>query len=150
VAISAPKDIDGPDLLGWGGTSTRQFTVQSAYNLQRENNISIEGNWKSLWSWNGPHRIQTFVWVATHECLLTNYQRSKWGNGISPTCPSSGNDDETIIHVVRDCIHATQIWMRLVASKYITNFFSLSLSCRDWIFDNILGVHNNDWQTILW
>ncbi|CAJ2669285.1 unnamed protein product [Trifolium pratense] len=148
VAIPAPKDTDGPDLLGWGGTSTRQFTVQSAYNLQRGNNISIAGNWESLWSWNGPHRIQTFLWIATHERLLTNYRRSKWGNGISPTCPSCGNDDETIIHVLRDCIHATQIWIRLVASNHITNFFSLSLSCRDWIFDNISGAHNKDWQTI--
>ncbi|GAU25001.1 hypothetical protein TSUD_292120 [Trifolium subterraneum] len=31
------------------GTNTRHFIVQSAYNLQRGNNLSIEGNWKSLW-----------------------------------------------------------------------------------------------------
>jgi len=57
VAIPAPKETDGSDSIGWTGTNTRHFTKQSAYNLQRERYCSIEGNWKSLWSWKGPHRI---------------------------------------------------------------------------------------------
>ncbi|MCI07796.1 ribonuclease H, partial [Trifolium medium] len=108
VAIPSPKETDGPDSLGWIGTNTRQFTVQSAYYLQRGNYLPIAGNWKSLWNWKGPHRIQTFMWIAAHERLLTNYRRSIWGNGIDPTCPTCGNGDETIIHVLRDCVYATQ------------------------------------------
>jgi hypothetical protein len=34
VAIPAPNDTNGPDSLEWSGTNTRQFTVQSACNLQ--------------------------------------------------------------------------------------------------------------------
>ncbi|GAU48589.1 hypothetical protein TSUD_405790 [Trifolium subterraneum] len=146
TTLTLAKDIDGPDLLGWSGTSTSQFTVQNAYDLQRGNNLSIEGNWESLWRWNGPHRIQTFMWIATHERLLTNYRRSRWGNGTSPTCPACGQEDETILHVLRDCMFATQIWIRLVASNHITD--SLSLTCRDWIVDNISGAHTKDWHTI--
>ncbi|GAU11643.1 hypothetical protein TSUD_334560 [Trifolium subterraneum] len=67
LAIPAPKDIDGQDSIGWGGTNNRGFTVKSAYDSH--NNIShpIEGDWKTLWSWKGPHRIQTFMWMAPHE-----------------------------------------------------------------------------------
>jgi len=36
VVIPAPKETDGPDSIGWNGTNTRHFTIQSAYNLQRE------------------------------------------------------------------------------------------------------------------
>ncbi|GAU26504.1 hypothetical protein TSUD_361370 [Trifolium subterraneum] len=122
VIIPTPKDKDGPDLLGWSGTSTRQFTVQSAYDLQRGNNLAIEGNWKSLWRWNRPHKIQTFMWITTHERLLTNFRRSRWGNGTSPTCPACGQEDETILHVLRDCM--------------------------DLIFVNISGAHTKDWHTI--
>jgi hypothetical protein len=61
VAIPAPKDTDGPDILGWRGTNTHQLTVQSAYNLQRRNYLFIYGNWKSLWSLKGSHIIQTFM-----------------------------------------------------------------------------------------
>ncbi|WJX23885.1 hypothetical protein P8452_13067 [Trifolium repens] len=108
LAIPAPTDLDGPDTIGWGGTTTRHFTVQSAYKLQRGHYQPLEGEWKALWSWKGPHRIQTFIWMAAHERLLTNYRRSKWGVGISPLCNSCGIEEETIIHVLRDCQNATQ------------------------------------------
>ena len=129
VAILAPKETDGPDSIGWTGTNTRHFTIQSGYNLQQEGNCSIDGNWKILWSWKGPHRIQTFMWIVSHERLLTNYRRSRWESGISPLFPTCGNEDETIIHVMRDCVQSTRVWLRLVASNQITNFFSLN--CRD-------------------
>ncbi|GAU39340.1 hypothetical protein TSUD_60910 [Trifolium subterraneum] len=146
VAIPTPKETDGPDSLGWVGTNTRQFTVQSAYYLQCGNYLPIVGNWKSLWDWKGPHIIQTFMWITAHECLLTNYRRNKWGNGIAPTCPICGNADETIIHVLRDCSYANQLWIELAASNHITNFFSLS--CMEWIFDNMEKAHDREWKTI--
>ncbi|PNX87940.1 RNA-directed DNA polymerase (reverse transcriptase) [Trifolium pratense] len=74
VAIPTPKDTDGPDSLGWSGTNTRQFTVQSAYNLQQGDYPSIDGNWESIWSWKGPHRIQTFMWIGAHERLTAIWQ----------------------------------------------------------------------------
>ncbi|CAJ2647032.1 unnamed protein product [Trifolium pratense] len=142
-------DTDGHDSIGWGGTSTRDFTVQSAYVYQSVGGQTFEGDWKALWSWKGPHRIQTFMWMAAHERLLTNYWRSKWGVGISPMCPDCDRDNETTLHVLRDCPKATQIWIRLVPSNQITNFFSLN--CRDWIFRNISnqpqGIQSKKWTT---
>jgi len=82
--IPAPKDTDGLDNIGWGGTNTRDFTIQSAYDSQNSRAQPIQGDWKALWSWKGPHRIQTFMWTASHERCLTNYCRSKWGVGVLP------------------------------------------------------------------
>ncbi|GAU49151.1 hypothetical protein TSUD_87340 [Trifolium subterraneum] len=45
----------------------------------------LAGEWKALWSWNDPHRIQTFIWMAAHERLLTNYRRRIESSRISPT-----------------------------------------------------------------
>jgi len=56
--------------------------------------------------------------------LLTDYCRSKWGVGASPICSGCDKDVETTIHVLRDCPLATQIWIRLVPSNQISNFFS--------------------------
>ncbi|PNX61642.1 hypothetical protein L195_g060760, partial [Trifolium pratense] len=95
-------------MIGWGGTNTKHFTIQSAYNIQRGHIHSIEGEWQAIWAWRGPHRIQTFMWMAAHERILTNYRRSRWGIGISPLCNICGAADETVIHVLRDCISATQ------------------------------------------
>ncbi|GAU24728.1 hypothetical protein TSUD_355570 [Trifolium subterraneum] len=34
LAIPPPNALDGRDMIGWGGTNTRHFNIQSAYNLQ--------------------------------------------------------------------------------------------------------------------
>jgi ribonuclease HI len=150
IALPAPIEADGPDNIGWGGTSTQQFSVKSAYNSLLRNQPSVEGDWKVLWRWRGPHRIQTFMWLVAHGRILTNYCRSRWGTGISPTCPCCGNADETVIHVLRDCRHASQVWTRLVSLDFITNFFSF-VDCREWVFKNLgkrwNGVINSRWQT---
>jgi hypothetical protein len=136
LALPAPSDSDGQDCVGWRGINTHQFTVQSAYNLQQVTSLGVEGDWKTLWSWMGPHRIQTFIWLAAHGRILINFRRSKWRVGISPTCSCCAREDETVLHVLRDCIYATQVWFRLVPSNYVANFFS-SLYCREWIFNNL-------------
>ena len=41
LALPTPSDFDGPDIVGWGGTNTLQFTVQSAYNLQQETSLKV-------------------------------------------------------------------------------------------------------------
>jgi len=116
------------------------FMVQSAYILQRGNYHLIVGDWKKIWDWKGPHKIQTFIWIAALECLLRNYCRSRRGIEVSPISPICGNGDETIIHVLCHCVYATQIFIRLMASNHITNFFSLI--CRDWIFNNLIYEKN--------
>jgi hypothetical protein len=98
--------------------------MKSAYDLINENIAGVEGNWKALLMWKGLHRIQTFMWLVAHDCILTNYRRSKWGAGISPVCPCCGNDDETVLHVLRDCSFAAHVWSRLVPQELVT-YFSL-------------------------
>jgi hypothetical protein len=56
LALLNPSNFDGPDTVGLGGTNTHQFTVQSVYNLHQETSLVMGGDWKTLWSWKGPHR----------------------------------------------------------------------------------------------
>jgi hypothetical protein len=77
IALPAPAEADGPDTIGWGGTSTCQFSIKSAYNLLTQSQYSVEGDWKILWSWKGSHCIQTFMWLVAHGRILTNYRRSR-------------------------------------------------------------------------
>ena len=108
IDLQAPKDTEGPGNTAWGGTNTTNFTIQRVYESLNNRDETIEGDWKALWSWKDPHRIQTLMWMAAHERLLTNYRRSKWGVGISATCYGSDKDNETIIYVLRDFPIANQ------------------------------------------
>ncbi|PNX57622.1 ribonuclease H, partial [Trifolium pratense] len=66
------------------------------------------------------------MWIAAHGRLLTNARRSKWGVGVSPICSICGNDEETVIHTLRDCM--------------------------EWIFMNLnkrdIGSQEGSWQSI--
>jgi len=48
LALSIPNDDDGPYTIGWDGTNTHHFTVQSAYSLQHQDCLDVEGDWKSI------------------------------------------------------------------------------------------------------
>jgi len=77
VALPTPIDADGTGVMGWEGTNTYQFTIQSVYRLQHGDIHALEGDWNSLWDWKGPHRIQTFIWLVAQERIITNFHRSK-------------------------------------------------------------------------
>ncbi|MCH92572.1 putative ribonuclease H protein, partial [Trifolium medium] len=71
LIIPAPTDLDGLDVIGWGGTTTRHFTVQGAYKLQRGHYQPLDREWKALWDWifknitnhfNGVYEVD---WIAT-------------------------------------------------------------------------------------
>lgn len=128
MVLLAPTNTDGPNVIGWGGISTRHFMVHCAYNMQTSNLQSIEWQWGDLWGRKGPHRIQTFMWMAAHKGLLTNHCRSKWGVGIDPLCNGCAIKKEIRIHD-EGCLRAAQIWLRLVPSVLISNLFSLN--CRE-------------------
>lgn len=73
----------------------------------------------------GPQRIQIFMsWVA-HDRILNNYQRRKWGLGIDTTCTCCERTNEIVLLVLQEWIYATQVWVRLVPSKHVTNLFLL-------------------------
>ncbi|MCI59004.1 hypothetical protein A2U01_0080259, partial [Trifolium medium] len=44
LALPAPMDMDGQDSIGCGGTSTRDFTIQSAYVYQSARSQTFEGD----------------------------------------------------------------------------------------------------------
>ncbi|GAU49093.1 hypothetical protein TSUD_137780 [Trifolium subterraneum] len=71
LAIPAPTDLDGPDTIGWGGTTTRHFTVQSAYKFQKGHYQPLAVEWKALWDWifknitNHFNGIYEVDWIST-------------------------------------------------------------------------------------
>lgn len=123
------------DSVIWGGTPNGTFTIKSAYEALCNNQCEADDVWTHIWRWKGPHQVQTFVWLVTHGRLLMNHRRNKWSVSISPVCYCCGCEEESQIHVLHDCIYATQVWLRIVSSSLITHFFSLD--GKDWILHNI-------------
>ena len=44
IALPTPIEADGPDTIGWRGTSMHQFIVNSAYNLLVQDQSTVDGD----------------------------------------------------------------------------------------------------------
>ncbi|CAJ2628117.1 unnamed protein product [Trifolium pratense] len=79
VALPAPRDTDGPDSIGWKDTNTRHFTVQSAYDLQRENVHHIDGDWTGFGIGKDHTEFKLLCGTGASRILATSMERKKKG-----------------------------------------------------------------------
>ncbi|CAL1412327.1 unnamed protein product [Linum trigynum] len=73
-----PKADMGNDKTIWGLESDGRFRLKSAYKLAVEELYEVVGNnWKKLWKWKGPCRINTsFGWPSMRSCLQTKKEHA--------------------------------------------------------------------------
>lgn len=92
--------------------------------------------WKDIWSWKGPERLKIHTWKAAHRRLLTNLRRSTWYQG-SLDCSHCVGISETSLHAFRDCPMASQVWIPLIRSDSVNEFYAADL--QEWIHNNLVG-----------
>jgi hypothetical protein len=76
-----------PDVLRWQGTTSGEFTVRSAYHLEKEKQERLRGEsstapactrtWKTIWSLNVPNSVKMFLWRACNDLLPTKVNLGK-------------------------------------------------------------------------
>ncbi|CAI0385208.1 unnamed protein product [Linum tenue] len=109
--MEAPKAGLGEDRTIWGAEKDGRFRLRSAYNLvvdeKEEEPMDV---WKQLWRWNGPNRVKLFLWLVTHDRLLTNAERKKRQLTSNDECNFCKDEVETTEHIIRRCKKAGGIW----------------------------------------
>ncbi|CAN1817880.1 LINE-1 retrotransposable element ORF2 protein [Linum perenne] len=115
-----PKNEEDPWV--WHFDKRGTFSVKSAYHtLRREEtgqSLSYLRNanekiWKWLWSTQIPPKIKFFLWRATNNALATSKNLWRRNCGDSPICQVCNREEETVIHCLFDCPHASLVWNRL-------------------------------------
>ncbi|CAN1201045.1 Putative ribonuclease H protein At1g65750 [Linum perenne] len=111
--MSPPQSSSGEDQWAWGEEKNGKFSVKSAYNLIHDlPGVKTPETWKHIWRWSGPHRIRSFLWLATHGRLMTNSARLRRKMTDDASCFLCNGIAETIDHVLRDCCFAKEVWSR--------------------------------------
>ncbi|KAJ8768371.1 hypothetical protein K2173_021524 [Erythroxylum novogranatense] len=94
-------------------TTIGSFSTASAHTALCSSDWNpVDAHWSHVWHWKGPAHIQTFIWLLMHEALLTNQTRRRRHLTESEACFYCGQD-ESALHVVRDCPRSRALWMRL-------------------------------------
>ncbi|CAL1360967.1 unnamed protein product [Linum trigynum] len=131
------SDVDVPI---WRFTPSGRFTLKTAYELTQVDAAvqpQPEPCWKAIWRTPSPQRTRSFLWLAAHQCLLTNAERSRKHLVPNATCPICRGGPETILHVIRDCPYARGVWSHFLAEEPNDLFFQSNLS--SWIRYYVTG-----------
>ncbi|KAK7282263.1 hypothetical protein RIF29_10909 [Crotalaria pallida] len=152
ASITPPNPEAGNDSVAWMADVSGCFTLKSAYNLLRgHTNLTqiVDNKFDKVWKWKGPQRIRSFLWKICHDKLLTNSERMKRNMGVDNSCPCCLNNEETILHMLRDCSINIPFWQRTVHESSSTLFWNSNLET--WLLANlsgkIIGKRDFHWET---
>ncbi|CAA0816163.1 Polynucleotidyl transferase- ribonuclease H-like superfamily protein [Striga hermonthica] len=143
ASVPPPRGSSDSDLVYWGFSADGRFTTKSAY----EGLFGIFPKtdtwlWRVIWKWGGPQRIRQFMWLVANNRLMTNSERFRRYLAPSPTCELCGAAPETLLHTLRDCPKAAQIWRKQIPGNKLPAFFALEL--RQWMGYNLCSGDAND------
>ncbi|CAA0819938.1 Unknown protein [Striga hermonthica] len=142
LAAQLPPQSNGRDLLYWGFSANRSFSTTSAYSsLVAPVAVGTTRLWKLVWKWDDPQRIRQFLWLVAKGRLFTNSERFRRHVAPSPGCALCGGPEESLLHALRDCDGANQIWRSFVPGGDFSTFCSMSLE--DWLISHLsaLGLY---------
>ncbi|KAF7831789.1 putative ribonuclease H protein At1g65750 family [Senna tora] len=148
AAVAPPHADGGEDIPIWKHSRDGNFTVKSCYNSMVRMGVADRSNiWNSIWKLQVPQRIRSFMWLCSHDKLLTNAERFRRKISSQDLCGRCGTKSEDTLHAVRDCTKVKNIWLRLVKPCFWPEFFNVKL--REWIALNFswnLGVFELGWK----
>jgi ribonuclease HI len=108
------------DKLIWAATTTGEFTVKSAYHLEKEiqnrkkgecsNQGALQAIWKIIWKLQIPNSTKVFMWRACHNILPTKGNLKRRGIGTDDLCQICCQEKETVFHVLWECPAAQDVW----------------------------------------
>ncbi|CAN1186610.1 Putative ribonuclease H protein At1g65750 [Linum perenne] len=114
VGMSPPMVGSGEDSWSWGGESNGIFSIRMAYELiTHPQNSRPLVDWEAIWRWTGPNRVRHFLWLASHGKIMTNAERKHRNITPDDSCPRCPGVEEYVLHVLRDCCFAKQVWNSL-------------------------------------
>ncbi|CAN1836512.1 Putative ribonuclease H protein At1g65750, partial [Linum perenne] len=124
AGMSPPKAGAREDRITWGLERDGRFRVRSAYLLAAEEERDALD---PIWRWKGPQRIRQFLWVVAHNRLLTNSERRRRHLAEIGSCQVCPGQEESVLHVLRDCPLASATWELLALSSGDQTFFQTPL-----------------------
>ncbi|CAN1193029.1 Putative ribonuclease H protein At1g65750, partial [Linum perenne] len=130
IGMSPPRNELGCDTLVWGLEPNGVFSVRSAFYLLNDfSSNSAEPVWDHSWRWDDPNKIKHFLWITSHNRLMTNEERGRrhltnqiWENSLPWVLAERGKFNDfgtwwTANALVEQC----KFWTSLVLSSWKTN-----------------------------
>jgi ribonuclease HI len=139
------------DSIAWD-SSDGGFSLGQAYQLARKQQNVVNRPNNSMWLWKvkTSPRILFFLWQCYHDSVPVRDTLASRGLNITSSCPRCLGQNETLIHLLRDCPDSVAFWHTIKIPPPCVNAFSSS--CADWLLANcsstVLHADSIPWQTV--
>ncbi|CAN1182065.1 Putative ribonuclease H protein At1g65750 [Linum perenne] len=96
--------------------------------------------------------MRHFLWFVSRNSVLTNVERRRRHIALFATCKRCNTDEESLLHMLRDCHKAREAWLTILPASSTTEFFSLDQNFwwRKYLADQSLRVAFGVMIWILW
>lgn len=140
VSLPGPCAGRGEDRAAWKCTADGSFTNASAYETLLDPSLKDDDMpYKWIWSWKGPERVRIHLWKLAHKALITNVWREKRHLVDSNYCPVCGTEEESVMHVVRDCARMVQVWL-IISDGHLPHNTFFTENLEQWLLSNLKSV----------
>ncbi|WCJ35671.1 DNAse I-like superfamily protein [Euphorbia peplus] len=136
------------DGWSWSCSNSGNFSVKSAFQLlsgEAAGDSVVSQVWKKVWTVRVSERVRCFLWLVVHNRILTNSNRKIRHLCESDQCPVCSNQ-ESVLHVLRDCRVAAVVWRCFLPPASCPEFFSANRS--SWVLGNLSSAAR--WRSIPW
>ena len=114
------------DHICWISSLKGEFDSKNAYMLALDlspNDHKFAGNW--VWKLKTLPKIQLFVWKCLLQSIPTKSILAQRGFNGATSCDWCHEDQETIVHVLRDCPFASRFWAEADCPSHLRSSFDL-------------------------
>ena len=128
-----PRQLVGrrEDVIMWKLSKDGEFTTKSAYawlNKPQQIDVTFQGKW--IWKIDTLPKIINFLWLCMHNSLLVKAVLAMRGIIQDSSCPLCNNSQETIRHLLIECVVAKEFWHKLmVPPEMVSSFVDMDLFC---------------------
>ncbi|OMP03175.1 reverse transcriptase [Corchorus capsularis] len=110
--------------LIWSKSSNGDFTTSSAYHTIVDRGGEQQTIAKEIWKIKCQPKIQNFLWLAWKNKIMNNANRMARGLTNDACCKMCGATIESMIHILRDCHVAKDVWLQLLGVGVNSLFFT--------------------------
>ena len=101
-------------MLRWGYEEKGTFSTKEAYNIIIKDRITKDKLWDQIWSSSIWPKVSTFLWLLSHNRILTWDNLRKRSFSGPSICLNCRQAEETAIHLLQQCNLARQLWGKAI------------------------------------
>lgn len=101
------------DILRWGYEEKGIFTSQEAYKIIIKERMVKDKLWNNIWNSTIWPKVSTFLWLLSHNRILTSDNLRKQKFAGPSRCPNCKLDEETTLHLIQTCQFSRRLWEKI-------------------------------------